>query len=336
MYFLQELFTHFCDIRPIPAELCDMIIDYLWDDPAGLAACSLTCRSWLPAARHHLFGTVRLDTPESIASFDAVLHEQCSTLPNIAPFVRSLVLDMEEFLQTCEVDRVPEIDDALEELDEEDPCYEDLVFSLENMRESAALAIIEADARERLASANGHIARISKELKNIRSLTLRHMEGERTMLDHETLSCIISMSNKVEDIQLYCVLFEFVDQLMQLLHASSRLSSISLQNIRWTDVYSFVDIESYSNFTVEVDSRAMIKALHFTDCTNVYSEQILRRLQHPAFKLHICELSALATELNKFSYLLRRGSGNVVETLRLDYSEAFDDSIWDETSEYSN
>ncbi|KAF7968533.1 hypothetical protein HWV62_30195 [Athelia sp. TMB] len=39
-------------------ELVDMIIDFLHADRAALAACSLTCHAWLPAAHLHLFYSV--------------------------------------------------------------------------------------------------------------------------------------------------------------------------------------------------------------------------------------------------------------------------------------
>ncbi|OCH96616.1 hypothetical protein OBBRIDRAFT_13760 [Obba rivulosa] len=45
----------------LPAEICDYIIDELQDDRAALESCSLTCRSWLPRARHYLFNTINLD-----------------------------------------------------------------------------------------------------------------------------------------------------------------------------------------------------------------------------------------------------------------------------------
>jgi hypothetical protein len=38
-----------------PAELTDRIIDFLHSDKRALAACSLVCKSWIPASRCHLF-----------------------------------------------------------------------------------------------------------------------------------------------------------------------------------------------------------------------------------------------------------------------------------------
>ncbi|EIW78455.1 hypothetical protein CONPUDRAFT_167459 [Coniophora puteana RWD-64-598 SS2] len=43
---------------PIPPEMTDYIIDHLHDDTPALGACALVCRSWLPAARFHLFSSV--------------------------------------------------------------------------------------------------------------------------------------------------------------------------------------------------------------------------------------------------------------------------------------
>ena len=44
----------------LPQEMIDMIIDFLYSEEDALAACSLVCRSWLPATRYHLFGHPRI------------------------------------------------------------------------------------------------------------------------------------------------------------------------------------------------------------------------------------------------------------------------------------
>ncbi|PCH40277.1 hypothetical protein WOLCODRAFT_136760 [Wolfiporia cocos MD-104 SS10] len=63
--------------RRLPAELCDRIVDFLHDDPYTLAACCLTCRSWVPASRHHLFYNIRL-TRENVARFNLILDANVS------------------------------------------------------------------------------------------------------------------------------------------------------------------------------------------------------------------------------------------------------------------
>ncbi|KAI0797132.1 hypothetical protein C8Q75DRAFT_710351, partial [Abortiporus biennis] len=47
-------------VRNLPAELVDMIIDYLYDDSDALENCSLVCRTWLCASRFQLFRTTTL------------------------------------------------------------------------------------------------------------------------------------------------------------------------------------------------------------------------------------------------------------------------------------
>lgn len=42
----------------LPQELVDHFIDYLHDDYEPLLACSMVCRTWVPATRHHLFERV--------------------------------------------------------------------------------------------------------------------------------------------------------------------------------------------------------------------------------------------------------------------------------------
>ncbi|KAK7690551.1 hypothetical protein QCA50_005649 [Cerrena zonata] len=44
----------------LPPETVDRIIDHLFDDKPSLAACSLVCKQWEPAARFHLFHTITI------------------------------------------------------------------------------------------------------------------------------------------------------------------------------------------------------------------------------------------------------------------------------------
>ncbi|EMD32799.1 hypothetical protein CERSUDRAFT_77176 [Gelatoporia subvermispora B] len=74
----------------LPPELTDRIIDFLHDDLGGLHNCSLTCRSWVAAARLHLFHTVKLDTARKYHTFDQILLLS----PHLGLYVRNLTLDM--------------------------------------------------------------------------------------------------------------------------------------------------------------------------------------------------------------------------------------------------
>lgn len=48
--------------RPrFPPELCDLIIDFLYNSSYTLRACALVCRSWLPTSRSHLFSKVHIN-----------------------------------------------------------------------------------------------------------------------------------------------------------------------------------------------------------------------------------------------------------------------------------
>ncbi|KAH9831245.1 uncharacterized protein C8Q71DRAFT_311374 [Rhodofomes roseus] len=71
----------------LPPELTDHIIDYLHDDSCALAACALTCRQWLPAARYHSFGAVTL-VPHRCETF----AELIAVSPELALAVRSVKL----------------------------------------------------------------------------------------------------------------------------------------------------------------------------------------------------------------------------------------------------
>ena len=72
----------------LPPELYDEAIDHLWNDPKSLAACALTCRSWVGTSRLHLFRTVRIQNAHQCASFAALLK----SAPVIARCVRRLTI----------------------------------------------------------------------------------------------------------------------------------------------------------------------------------------------------------------------------------------------------
>ncbi|KAF7975691.1 hypothetical protein HWV62_8805 [Athelia sp. TMB] len=74
-----------CSYAIFAQELVDMIVDFLYDDRATLAACGLTCRSWLPAARFHLFYRVEV-SPFTFQS----LCEVFERWPHLAVHVQSL------------------------------------------------------------------------------------------------------------------------------------------------------------------------------------------------------------------------------------------------------
>ncbi|KAF7975681.1 hypothetical protein HWV62_8785 [Athelia sp. TMB] len=79
-----------CGTR-FPAELADITIDFLHADRVSLAACSLTCRGWLPAARFHLFYHIDV-TVHTWRQLDYLLYSS----PPIAALVQNLSLAVED------------------------------------------------------------------------------------------------------------------------------------------------------------------------------------------------------------------------------------------------
>jgi len=57
----------------LPQELVDMIIDQLHNDRDALSVCALVCRSWLPTARVHLFGSIALAKRTDFANLIGLL-----------------------------------------------------------------------------------------------------------------------------------------------------------------------------------------------------------------------------------------------------------------------
>ncbi|KAI0923557.1 hypothetical protein AcV5_009063 [Taiwanofungus camphoratus] len=72
----------------LPPELCDIILDHLWDDHCALGACSLTHRAWLQTTRLHLFNTVSLLDSAAYARLERILEQS----PDVARYVRVLYL----------------------------------------------------------------------------------------------------------------------------------------------------------------------------------------------------------------------------------------------------
>lgn len=128
----------------IPQDILDKIIDGLHDDPAALAACSLSGYPLLQSSHSHLFRTITLKPPSEaqVASGTENLCEKfhrliCSS-PNVTKLVRQLVIlgsdaYQEEYgdrlRQVTWVDSGPALPAVLEALSNSDPCLESLVVS---------------------------------------------------------------------------------------------------------------------------------------------------------------------------------------------------------------
>jgi len=72
----------------LPQEICDNILDHLWDDRETLKICSLASRAWLNTTRLHIFRTVHIPSAGDYKSFKELLDHS----PEIGPCVRELCL----------------------------------------------------------------------------------------------------------------------------------------------------------------------------------------------------------------------------------------------------
>lgn len=73
-------------MRSIPPEITDRIIDYLHDDKAALARCSLVSSIWFTSSRYHLFRQVEI-TAANLVTFFLLFQKSRPTFP---PIVQSL------------------------------------------------------------------------------------------------------------------------------------------------------------------------------------------------------------------------------------------------------
>lgn len=86
-----------CERQPLPQEIVDMLIDFLFDDHKTLADCSTVSRQWVPSTRFHLFrefrirsfGNSTIITPRKLKSIRQVVDLMTAS-PWIAPAVRNL------------------------------------------------------------------------------------------------------------------------------------------------------------------------------------------------------------------------------------------------------
>ncbi|RPD53069.1 hypothetical protein L226DRAFT_347986 [Lentinus tigrinus ALCF2SS1-7] len=69
-----------------PAELVDVVIDFLHDDPRTLKTCALVSRSWLISSRYHLFHTYTIS--DRLKAQNCVIFFKIT--PDVAPYVRRL------------------------------------------------------------------------------------------------------------------------------------------------------------------------------------------------------------------------------------------------------
>jgi len=84
----------------LPLETTEMIIDHLYDDKTSLAACSITCRSWLSSSQHHLFDTITISAadPSYWGRKENYVHkfqrfiEYLFHHPHIRPLIHALTL----------------------------------------------------------------------------------------------------------------------------------------------------------------------------------------------------------------------------------------------------
>lgn len=72
-------------------EITDQVIDHLHDDKPALSACALVHRSWLPAARLHIFEKIELVDDRDMDEIDAVV-DMLSRSPGVALSVQSLTI----------------------------------------------------------------------------------------------------------------------------------------------------------------------------------------------------------------------------------------------------
>ncbi|TFK43060.1 hypothetical protein BDQ12DRAFT_674322 [Crucibulum laeve] len=81
----------------VPQEICDSIIDHLWDDLPSLSACSLVCRDWTHRSRYHFFYDIRLERRNDVTSFRRLLTTSAKHLVTLP---RNLTIVFDDLIYT--------------------------------------------------------------------------------------------------------------------------------------------------------------------------------------------------------------------------------------------
>ncbi|KZT70428.1 hypothetical protein DAEQUDRAFT_205612 [Daedalea quercina L-15889] len=76
----------------LPPELWEQVIDHLQDDHPSLRECSLTCRTWVPATRYHLFDRIDFSSQHDILRFRDTLDLSELAATDIARYVRCVAI----------------------------------------------------------------------------------------------------------------------------------------------------------------------------------------------------------------------------------------------------
>ncbi|KAH9949734.1 hypothetical protein B0H21DRAFT_88427 [Amylocystis lapponica] len=76
----------------VPSELSDRIIDFLWNTPVALRACSLTCRMWLPSSHFHMFRykSVELRRRVDWELFETILRGSAEASTGLTNYIYSI------------------------------------------------------------------------------------------------------------------------------------------------------------------------------------------------------------------------------------------------------
>lgn len=180
--------------RELPPELCDHVIDYLWDDPHALIACSLTCRGWVPTTRLHLFEAVKLKGPHDCARLHQALNASGTAPTAIADCIRdlSIITPPSEFV------------DAGGEPAEGGSrwlCY--------------------------------WMPKLLPKLCHVNCLRLEHVDWELLAANESTKDCILCFSPNLKELHLSSLMFATADALLQTITSFPQLITLEMSYLVW-------------------------------------------------------------------------------------------------------
>ena len=87
--------------NPLPAEMLDLIINYLHNSKDTLRNCCLVSKSWVPRARQHLFAVVHSYTPKALRSWKETFPDP-STSP--ARYTKTLFINGAEVVTAADAE----------------------------------------------------------------------------------------------------------------------------------------------------------------------------------------------------------------------------------------
>ncbi|PCH44828.1 hypothetical protein WOLCODRAFT_19183 [Wolfiporia cocos MD-104 SS10] len=183
----------------IPIEICEHILDHLWDNTQALLSCSLTCRAWVTTTRVHIFRTIKLSGDRRCVQLDQLLTSSATASTTIADCIRELTIE----------GVIPGFDDVPDEDQTDQP------------------------GQSRPHSALQWIPKLLPRMRLVEELRLSCLHWDEVLEDQEIVNTLRTFSSNVKALHLLSVTFHDSREIIDLILFYPRVSKLGLSLIAW-------------------------------------------------------------------------------------------------------